>query len=262
MEELQKRIDALQSRQLALRAIMASSDERAAVFDNRSTTEVVVHLVNSRLEEQHLHIAGTGQACTPTTIEALLIFCVDGILDTFGSILAAPGGAERRIFQHKTHLSAPKSVGFHGVLIADVFGVLPLDEHLGKAHGIRLRVDLLSEQAHIGRGVITFDAIVAGGKHTARATGLIQNGDNLAVIEDIIAALGKQDIDHQLNDVAAGVVVAGFGIFRELTDQFFENISHLHIVDSSRVKIKLGERLDDGEQPVVLVHFVNFFTEI
>ena len=30
MEELQKRIDALQSRQLALRAIMASSDERAA----------------------------------------------------------------------------------------------------------------------------------------------------------------------------------------------------------------------------------------
>ena len=29
MEELQKRIDALQSRQLALRAIMASSDERA-----------------------------------------------------------------------------------------------------------------------------------------------------------------------------------------------------------------------------------------
>ena len=30
MEELQKRIDALQSRQLARRAIMASSDERAA----------------------------------------------------------------------------------------------------------------------------------------------------------------------------------------------------------------------------------------
>lgn len=30
MEELQKRIDALQSRQLTLRAIMASSDERAA----------------------------------------------------------------------------------------------------------------------------------------------------------------------------------------------------------------------------------------
>lgn len=30
MEELQKRIDTLQSRQLTLRAIMASSDERAA----------------------------------------------------------------------------------------------------------------------------------------------------------------------------------------------------------------------------------------
>ena len=235
---------------------------RATILNNCRTTEVVVHFVNSRLEEQHLHIAGTGQTRAPATVKAFLIFCVDGILDTLGGVLAAPGSAERRIFQHKAHLRALKSVGFHGVLIADVFGVLPLDEHLGKAHGIRLRVDLLSEQAHIGRGVITFDAIVAGGKHTARATGLIQYGDDLAVIEDIVTAFGQQDVDHQLNDVAAGVVVAGFGIFRELTDQFFENISHLHIVDSSRVKIKLGERLDDGEQSVVLVHFVNFFTEI
>lgn len=57
-------------------------------------------------------------------------------------------------------------------------------------------------------------------------------------------------------------MVAGFGIFRELTDQFFENISHLHIVDSPRVKIKLRERLDDGEQAVVLVHLVDFFAEV
>ena len=57
-------------------------------------------------------------------------------------------------------------------------------------------------------------------------------------------------------------MVAGFGIFRELTDQFFENISHLHIVDSSRVKIKFGERFDDGEQSVVLVHLVDFFAEV
>lgn len=165
-------------------------------------------------------------------------------------------------FQHEAHLRALKAVSFHGILIADVFGVLSLDEHLGKAHGIRLWVDLLSEQAHIGRRIITLDEIIAGGEHTARAAGLIQYGDDLAVIKDIVTAFGKQNIDHQFNNVAAGIVVAGFGIFRELTDQFLENISHLHIVDGTRIKVKFGEGLDDGEQAVILVHLVDFFAKV
>ena len=131
-------------------------------------------------------------------------------------------------------------------MIADIFSILTLNEHLSKTHGKRLWVDLLTKQAHIRRRIITLDEIVAGGKHTTRAAGLIQYGDDLAIVKDIIAAFGKQNIDHQLNDVAAGVVVAGFGIFRELTDQFFENVSHLHIVDGTRIKVELGERLDDG----------------
>lgn len=57
-------------------------------------------------------------------------------------------------------------------------------------------------------------------------------------------------------------MVAGFGIFRELTDQFLENISHLHIVDGTRIKVKFGERFDDREQPVILVHLVDFFAKV
>ena len=57
-------------------------------------------------------------------------------------------------------------------------------------------------------------------------------------------------------------MIAGFGVFRKLTDQFLKNVSHLHIVDGARVEIKLGERLDDGKQAVVLIHLVDFFTEV
>ena len=59
---------------------------------------------------------------------------------------------------------------------------------------------------YIGRGIITLDEIVPGGEHTARAAGLIQYGDDLAVIKYIVTAFGKQNIDHQFNNVAAGGV--------------------------------------------------------
>ena len=147
-------------------------------------------------------------------------------------------------------------------MIADVFGVLPLDEHFGKAHGVRLRVDLLPEQTHISGWIVSLDKIVAGGEHTACAAGLIQYGDDFAVIKDIVTAFGKQDVDHQLDNIATGVVIAGLGIFGELTDQLLKDISHLYIIDGARVKVELGKRLDDGEQAVILVHLVDLFTEV
>ena len=57
-------------------------------------------------------------------------------------------------------------------------------------------------------------------------------------------------------------MITGLGVFRKLTDQFLKNVSHLHIVDGARIEIKLGERLDDGKQTVILIHLVDFFTEV
>ena len=40
-----------------------------------------------------------------------------------------------------------------------------------------------------------------------------QHSDDFSVIEDIITAFRQQDIDHQLDDVPASVMVASLGVF-------------------------------------------------
>ena len=247
---------------LTLAGRYATGEKGTAVFNNGSTAKVIVHLINGRLEEQHLHITRTGQSCAPAAIKTFLILCIDGIFHAFSRIFSTPSGAKRRIFQHKTHFRAFKAVCFHGVLITDIFGILPFDEHFSKAHGIGLRVDFLPEQAHICRGIIAFNKIKTGGQHTTRTTGLIQYCDDLTVIEDIIAPFSKQNIDHQLDNVATSVMVTSLGIFRKFANQIFKNVPHLHIVDGTRVKVKFGKCLDDRKQPIVFVHLVDFLAKI
>ena len=179
---------------------------------------MLIHFVYGRLQKQHLHIARARQTCAPASVKAFLVLVLNRLFHTLGSVLAAPRGSKRRIFDNKAHFRALKAVGLHGVLVADIFGVLPLNHHLGQADGIGLRVDFLTEQTHIGRGIVALDEIIAGGEHTTRATRLIQYGDDLSVIKDIITAFRQQDVDHQLDDVPAGVVVASFRIFRKSAD--------------------------------------------
>ena len=197
------------------------------------------------MQKQHLHIAGARKSSTPTAIKSLLKLCIDGILDTISSILTAPCSTKRRILQYKSHFSALKAVGFHRILIADVFRILPLDKHFCKTHSIGLRIDFLTKQANIRRRIVTLNEVVSGGKHTACATCLIQNGDDLTIIENIVAALSQQYIDHELDDITPGVVVTSLSIFRELPDQFLKDISHLYIVDSAWIEVQLRERLDN-----------------
>ena len=57
-------------------------------------------------------------------------------------------------------------------------------------------------------------------------------------------------------------MITGFSIFRKLPDQFLEDISHLHIVNGSRIQIQFGECLYHGKQTVVLIHLVDLLVEI
>ena len=198
---------------LALTRSCTAGKQRAAIFNDSSTAEVVVHLINSRLQEQHLHIARTWQARAPATIKALLVFFLNSSLYTFRRILAAPRSAKGWIFDHEPHLGTLKTVGLHGVLVADVFCILAFDHHFRKADCVRFRIDFLTEKPYISGGIIPLDKVVASGKHTARSTGLIQHSNDLAIIKNIIAAFRQQDIDHQLDNVSAGIVIASLGIF-------------------------------------------------
>ena len=82
------------------------------------------------------------------------------------------------------------------------------------------------------------------------------------VIENIVTALCKQNVDHELDYISARVVIAGFGIFREPTNQVLKDIAHLNIVNGLGIKVKLRESLYHRQQTVILVHFVNLLIKI
>ena len=104
--------------------------------------------------------------------------------------------------------------------------------------------------------------VVRSRKHTACACCLIEYGDLLVVIENIITALCKQNVDHELDNISARVVVAGFGIFRESTDQVLKDIAHLHIVNGLWIEVKLRESLYHRQQTVVLIHLVDLLVKV
>lgn len=240
----------------------AAREEWTAVFNDGSATELVVHFVDGRLEEEHLHVTRAWEPCAPTTVEPFEVFVFDGLFNTFCCILAAPGSTEWWVFQDETHFDVWEAVSFHGVLIADILGVLPFDKHFGKADGVRFRVHFLTKETHVRCWVVALNEIIPGGEHPASAAGLVKDRDNLTVVEDVIATFREKDIDHELDDVSAGVVIASFGIFRESADQVFEDVAHLDVIDRLWVEVQFRESLHNREKTVVLVHLVDLFTEV
>ena len=74
-----------------------------------------------------------------------------------------------------------------------------------KAHGVEVPHELLAEKPHIGGGII----VPRRGKHSAGSARLIAYGDGLPRIEDVIASLGGQEGDKQLDGVASSVELSG-----------------------------------------------------
>ena len=116
------------------------------------------------------------------------MFSDDSFLNAVCGVFAPPCLAEGRVFNHEPHLDVGEAVRDHRVLEADVVCILVLDEHLRHAHGIGLRVVLLAKESNVRGWVETVDVVEGGGEHAACAAGLVQDGDDLAVIEDVVAS--------------------------------------------------------------------------
>ena len=155
-----------------------------------------------------------------------------------------------------------EAISLHGVLQANVLRILPLDKHFCKANCVRFGVHFLAEEANVCRRVEALDKVLRGGQHTTSTTCLVASGNDLAFLENIVTTFCQKDVHHGLDDVTARVVVTRFCIFRESTNQVFENISHLDIVDGLGVQIQLGKLLDDSKETVMLVHLVYLLLEI
>ena len=101
------------------------------------------------------------------------------------------------------------------------------------------------------------DIVIRRGEHTARAAGLVADGDDLLVVENIVAALRHQNFDEQFDDIPACIKLPGVHVLIKPADQVFKNVAHSDTVECFNAQIEFGKRLDNGIQAAVLFHFVD-----
>jgi hypothetical protein len=236
---------------LALARAGAAGEQRRAVQHDADAAAAILrgaHLRQQMQQEQQRAIRDARQAGAEATGMAhLLVLAADLLLDLL------PLHAEGRVGQHVVELLRRVAVVGEGVAGDDVAHVLALDEHVCLADGVALVVQFLSVHRQACGGVMGQQVLACDGQHAARAGGRIIDGaDGWRAGAQDVAVLDKEQVDHQLDDVArrkvlASGLVADLG---ELADQFLEGEPHVVVADGARAEIEGGEALGDlVEQP-------------
>jgi hypothetical protein len=102
------------------------------------------------------------------------VLVADGLLDL------RPINPERRIRDAVVKPLAPMAVLGQGVPVHDVAGVLTLDEHVGEADRVGLRVQLLPVQPHNRARVVAVDLALSLRQHPARPAGAVEHAPDRA----------------------------------------------------------------------------------
>ena len=141
-----------------------------------------------------------------------------------------------------------------GVAEVDVVDVLALDDHVGLAHRIGARVDILAVEHRAGLGVHLDQVVVGRRQHAAGSCSGVVDGAHGAGFSQCVVFGVEQDVDHQRDDFTGGEVITGLGGvgLGELADEFLEDVAHVVPGDHLGVQIDGGELFDDQIQPVGL----------
>ena len=161
--------------------------QRRAVFDNRRSAAKVVHFVHGGLQENHLRVATARKSVSPSARFAFGVFVAHGLLLSVLCVFTRPRCAERRVFDDETHFRIGKAIGFERIDVTEIIRVLIFNEHFSKPYRVRLPHKFLPEQFDFRRRIIVFYVGIRRGKHTARSAGLVENGNNLVAVENIVA---------------------------------------------------------------------------
>ena len=134
------------------------------------------------------------------------------------------------------------------VAVIDVVGVLALDQHVRPADRPRVVVPILAVQVRPHLAVVLAQVVLGDREHSARpARRVVDRLDDVALPE---VRLGReQEADHQPDHLAGREVLSGllFGLLGADADELLEDVPHLHVVDTLRWEVDVGERLHDLE---------------
>ena len=136
---------------------------------------------------------------------------------------------------------AVKHVLRERVAVLDEVRVVALDQHIRLADGEGLVVELLPEGDDLRRGIELMDILLGDGKHASRSTSRVVDGLCDIVAGEKFAVVVEEDVDHELDDFARGIVLPCVLVVRlgESADDLLKDIAHLKIGDHGRVQVRL-----------------------
>ena len=111
----------------------------------------------------------------------------------------------------------------------DVVGVFARNQHVRFGDGVGLLVQLLAihHNFHVGIDVAQ-DVFLGDGQHPARAAGGAKDGADDALALQFGGVFGKEQVDHQPDHLAGGVVLPGGLVrhFRKAAQQLLKDVAH------------------------------------
>lgn len=144
-----------------------------------------------------------------------------------------------------------------GVIVDDRIDGLSLDDHVGLADRVGLRVEFLAGQGEASARVHVLEVVFGYREHAAGASGRVVNGADDVPVAQGLVIVGEEQVDHEFDDFARSEVLTGgfVGCFGELADEFFEDMAHFGVGDAVGVQIDVGELLDDQQKQVAVFEF-------
>ncbi len=246
---------------LALATPRTAGEQGGAVEHNAKAAAAIfgrAHFGKEMEQKKQRAIGDARQSGAKTAVVPLL----GGFLaDFFFDLL--PLHAEGRIGEHVIKVFAGQAVGGERVAEDDVGDVLTLDQHVGFADGVGLRVQLLAVHDQSGIWIDLCEVFVCDAQHSASASGRIVEAPYYAGSSESVVILDEQEIDHQPDHFARGKMFSGglIGQLGELADQLLEDRSHLRIADGFGVEVNLGEFFGDQVEQPCLVQAVDLRVE-
>lgn len=237
-------------------ASSVAGEKRRTVLNNRHFA-VLIQLLQAVEDKQLLSVADFGQTGRKSPFVTLFSLLL------YRFLLALPVDAERRVGDNVAEGIVGEFVIAERIAKPHVVGIAAANHHVRLGNGEGGGVELLPEAGDLHFRVQVMNALLHAGKHLARAHRHVVDRD---VLLPAHVRAGQQQICHQVDNVAAGEVRAGFlaeGL-RKTPHQILENIAAIHGANLIRPKIALltAKFLDDEIQRVALHHALDDAVEL
>ena len=223
-------------------------EQRRAILNDGHLT-LGIQLLQAIEHKQLLPVGNLGQAGGKTSVLTPCSFSLHSLL------LTLPVNPEGRVGNDVAEGVVREFVFAEGVTKTHIVRIAAADHHVRLGNGEGGRVELLAEAGDLHLRIDIVNALFHAAEHLTGAHGHVVNCD-IFLLAQISA--GKEQVSHQVDNVAAGEVRSCFFAegLGEAANQILKDVAAINRADLIRAKITLlgGKLLDDQVEGVALHH--------